>query len=211
MTFLNHLTSIEKDQNLTPEISEKFNLYIEILLKWNRSINLISRKTESDVVKCHVEDSLKLLPHIKNTDIISDLGSGGGFPGIIIAIAKPEIYINLIESDKRKCAFLTNIVFNLKLKNVNIIEDRIENISEMKSNIITSRALASVKNALDLLENIKQNATCLFIKGKKVFEEVKEAEIFWDFKYEIFPENPSIDERTYILKLYNIKMKNEKI
>lgn len=197
---------LKNHPNVSHETFDQICAYISIILKWNKKINLIAKSTEDNIIERHVLDSLKIITFIENAKNISDLGSGGGFPGIIIAIQKPSIFINLIESDKKKCAFLRNIAFHLNLKNVKIVEERVENITSIKSDVITSRAFASIKNSLDLLKGINKNTTCLFIKGKKVLQEIQEAEKFWNFKYETFPKQEN--QLSYISKLYNIEIKS---
>jgi len=118
------------------EISEKIDqisIYVDYLLKWNKSINVIARKDEDVVWERHVFDSVQLIKFIpidqKELSLI-DMGSGGGLPGILLAILLP-LNIKLIESDERKCIFLKEILRKLDLSNVTVINSRIEHLNPM--------------------------------------------------------------------------------
>ena len=87
----------------------KLDIFEGLLRKWQPKINLISSKDLSDVRSRHFNDSLQLAELIPHSGILYDLGSGGGFPGMVVALAKPELEVSLIESDERKCAFLRKL------------------------------------------------------------------------------------------------------
>ena len=91
--------------DVSRETIGRLTIYAELLIKWNARINLISPKTVGDLWQRHIIDSLQLLPHLPGTGPIADIGSGAGFPGLMLAVAGVED-VHLIESDQRKCAFL---------------------------------------------------------------------------------------------------------
>lgn len=162
---------------------EIFQGYIALLLKWNNSINLISKNiTIEELWSRHIYDCLNLLEFIKTTDKIIDVGSGGGFPGIVLALCGVKD-ITLIESDIRKAAFLLQ-ASNLCGNKVTILNDRVENL-DLECDVLTSRAFAPLSNILDLCSNIKVRKKCLFLKGKKAMLEIDKASELWSFNYKM--------------------------
>lgn len=170
------------------DFNSKTEQYVELLLKWNQKINLISPKTEDDIWQRHIEDCKSILQFIDEGDSKSllDMGSGAGLPGVIIAINKPNIECYLVESDSRKCMFLQEVRQQLDLKNLNIINDRIENIDGFKVDIITARALASFNRLVEYSKAfLGHNPKLLFMKGLKLEEEIMDAKENFDFDYKI--------------------------
>lgn len=171
-----------------------FDKYIETLLKWQKSINLIGNNTIKDLWNRHFLDSLSLYPFIKNKNNILDIGSGAGFPGMILSIAGIK-NITLIDSDERKCIFL-NQIKNLYNLDVNIINDRVENINTEYSCII-SRAFAPLDKIIKLTSSIRNNKTEYFLlKGMNVLSEIESLSLNYKFDYELNNNN--------ILKIFNI-------
>src|ERR1700680_4150486 len=121
----------------------KIREYLLLLLKWNRSVNLTSITDPVEIFGRHFGESMyasRLLP-VENCRL-ADVGTGAGFPGLALKIACPSIYVTLIESNKRKCAFLSEVVRNLGFSDVEIRPDRFEQIrpETVLANIVTSRA-----------------------------------------------------------------------
>ena len=177
---------------------ELFKKYYEILLDWNEKINLISRK-EQNILEKHFLDSVLFLPEIEKLPIrhltfdirhFLDIGSGGGFPGIPLAIMKPEWKFTLCESIKKKTNFLEHLVKELNLTNVEIIHARVETLhvahkvseprpqsgraTSQKYDFVTARAVARldvlIKYALPLL---KKGGYLLAYKSKDIDDEIK--------------------------------------
>ena len=166
-------------KNYNKEIFEK---YIETLLKWQKSINLISPSTIPNVWERHFEDSLFLYDYIKDEQNIFDIGSGGGFPALVLSIAGIK-NITIVESDKRKCLFLNEIkrIYNLDVK---IINDRVENLTFDKNNCIIGRAFAPLDKFLNLCVNIINKDTKMFLlKGSNINNEITDAKKDWNFNY----------------------------
>ncbi len=105
--------------------SDKIKKYIELLLFWNKTHNLISRN-QTNNINDHIEDSLSVLEHLG--DVLVDLGSGGGLPGIPIAIKAPQKKVILVESNSKKSSFLLNVTNKLNLTNVSVLHSRIEEV-----------------------------------------------------------------------------------
>lgn len=166
---------------------EKLDKYLEILLFWQKSINLISNDTINDVKLRHFYDSLQLLKHLRNIEEennyvnqpinIFDLGSGAGFPGLVLAVVDPKNKYYLIESNSKKASFLLEIIRSLSLENVVVLNKRIEDLynSEIKANVITSRGLTKLNGLVESSIKLGSNdVTCLFLKGKNYQEEIND-------------------------------------
>lgn len=187
---------------------ETLERYLEILLKWNKSINLISSKDSKDVFQRHILDSAQLLPYITDTkSFIADLGSGAGLPGAVLSIMGCK-NIHLIEQDERKCVFLREVKRQLKLdyevinKDIKFIDNRYD--------VCVSRGLGNLETLLSYSQQLlNKDGYCLFLKGKKVDEEIAQAEQKFMFNYK---KHSSItDQNGIILEIRNIKfMPNEK-
>lgn len=157
--------------NVSRETKEKIETYKTLVLEWNCKFNLISKSSVEHIWERHILDSVQLYKYIRPTDkILLDLGSGAGFPGMVLAIMaeqlNPELSINLVESIGKKTLFLNAVKNELKL-NVNILHDRIENIKMKNVDVITSRALAALSKLLDYSKPFCRTETNLiFPKGE---------------------------------------------
>jgi 16S rRNA (guanine527-N7)-methyltransferase len=130
---------------------DKIRTYMSLLLKWNRSVSLTSITDPVEIVARHFGESMfgsKLLP-VENCRLV-DIGTGAGFPGVALKIVVPTMNLTLIESNKKKCAFLSEVVRSLNLTDVEIRPERFEQIrpEEISANIITSRAVGEFKQLL---------------------------------------------------------------
>ncbi len=126
----------------------KIRAYLALLIKWNQSISLTTVTDPSEIVGRHFGESMfaaKLLP-VENCRL-ADVGTGAGFPGLALKIARPDIHLLLIESNKKKCAFLAELVRILGITGVDILPERFENLrpESVLANVITSRAVGEFK------------------------------------------------------------------
>lgn len=175
--------------DVSRETSERLEHLVALVEKWNGKINLISKTTEALIWDRHITDSaqiFRLAPD--NAGHWADFGSGGGFPGLVVAILahteKPELHLSLVESDTRKCAFLRTAVRELGLK-TKVLAKRIEEIEPLHSDVISARALASLPKLLGFVERHAANScTALFPKGKTWEKELSEARLQWSFRAE---------------------------
>jgi 16S rRNA (guanine527-N7)-methyltransferase len=204
-------TPITQNANPLPGVSRetisRLQEYVALLLKWNRTINLVGKTTEAEIWSRHIEDSLQLLPLIpKGISTMADLGSGAGLPGIVLAIARPDIGVTLVEQDQRKAAFLTEAKRVLGLENVTIEPKNIDLITR-RFDLITARALASLTQlcgwAYPLLGT---NAICLFPKGENFARELEEAGDKWGFQHRITPSKTH--EKSCVISLSELSMKD---
>ncbi len=175
---------IFNDIGVSRETLSRLTQYVELLSKWQSHINLVA--STDNLWNRHIIDSLGLLPYLPQEPCtIIDLGSGGGFPGIILSICTPHS-IHLIESDQRKASFLKEA---LRITNAHgaVHTQRIEDTS-LKCDLITARACASTERLLSLSTHLwSPHVTGLFMKGKQVQNEIEEAQRHWHFHYKILP------------------------
>jgi len=174
--------------DVSRETMEKLKLFQNMVLEWNKKFNLISKASEKDIWERHIVDSLQLCRFLsKKDEFLYDFGSGAGFPGVVLAVVGkekfPKLKITLIESVGKKVLFLKEVNKTLDL-NLNIINDRIENLKLPKADIISSRALASLEKLLEYAKPFCAEKTMLiFPKGEKWQEEIDTAKEKWFFDY----------------------------
>lgn len=191
-----------------------FKKYYEILKEWNKKINLISRK-EGNILEKHFLDSIIFLPeieifiaHCSSLVTVFDIGSGGGFPAIPLAIMKPSWQFTLCESIKKKTGFLNELIKYLELKNVNVINARVEtlhatSLHHHKYDLVTVRAVGKldllIKYSLPLL---KKRGCLLAFKAKDIDNEIKNAQKLIEknkLKLEIFSKEINYVERKLVV------------
>jgi 16S rRNA (guanine527-N7)-methyltransferase len=176
-------------------------------LKWNRSINLVASSTEGDVWRRHILDSAQLAAIEPTAKRWVDIGSGGGFPGLVMAflLAERGGSIDLVESNRKKTGFLQATVGQFRLPG-RIIARRIEDSYPFVGvpEIVTARALASLVDLLDLTEPwLASGARALFHKGRDYQREIEESTHRWRFD---LVEHPSmIDPQGVVLELRNVR------
>ena len=182
-----------------------FKEYLERLQNYNSHTNIVGKSTLINPWISHILDSLQILPFIQNKKFsILDMGTGAGLPGVVLSISGCKD-VTLVDSNGKKINFLKLIKKEMNL-NANIILGRLENLNNLKFDIITSRALASLDKLLSYSQKfMKKNTLLIFLKGKTVNEELKEAQKKWIF---YFQKHKSIsDTRGTILIIKNLKKK----
>jgi 16S rRNA (guanine527-N7)-methyltransferase len=178
---------------LLPDVSREtwgqLEAYVEILLKWQKAINLIGPATVDDIWIRHILDSAQLIPHLPaEARTLADLGSGGGFPGLVVAVLRPDLDVVLIESDARKAAFLGEAGRRMSLvKQPKIVIGRIESVPPAKADVVTARACAPLGQLLFWAQRHRNDpAICLFHKGKDWQAELTDAQRGWDISSQSF-------------------------
>ena len=158
--------------NVSRETIDKFQAYLTLLEKWQRRINLVSNSTLADVWQRHILDSGQLAAYYPpQTRQILDVGSGAGFPGLVLAIMG-GVTVDLVESDQRKAVFLSTVIRELGLP-AKVHNQRIETMPNLRPDVITARALAPVPKLLNLIETqMSAECVCLFLKGASVEDEL---------------------------------------
>ena len=188
--------SLPKDQQ------RQIKNFVDAAVEFNKTHNIFSRKTKEEVYEKDVLECLSLNKSIQENKTVLDLGSGGGFPGIILSITKPTNKISLVESSSKKCYFLRKIKHDLSLENTNIINQTISKNNNIGLfDIITARAFASTQKILELTENnIHKTTKYLLMKGKETTtnKELKDIDNK-RYKYEIIKQDISFFERNIVL------------
>lgn len=202
--------SIRSGLSVSHETFRRLEIFVQLLRKWNSKINLIARSTEDQVWTRHILDSAQVAKAAERRGdggAWLDLGSGGGFPGLVIAVLRHDHEgdqsFTLVESDSRKCAFLVEASRELSL-NVTIMNTRIEDLGAVKCDVLTARALAPLDKLLELAyPALHANTHAYFLKGERVLEEVELAKKRWDFRYRLTQSITS--EQGWLLELDGIK------
>lgn len=181
MTKEEFIKEIEKlNINYTKEMLEKLDIYMNYLIEYNSHTNLTAIKTEEEIFSKHFYDSLTICKSYDLTKVsnLIDIGTGAGFPGMVIKIFFPHIEITLLDSNNKKTKFLEELAKKINLK-VTIINDRVENYSKNNLNsfdIVTSRAVANLRVLSEIcLPLVKVNGMFIALKGN-IEEELNEAE-----------------------------------
>jgi 16S rRNA (guanine527-N7)-methyltransferase len=194
---------LEEMRELRVEVSRETRDQLEALVntlgRWQKAINLVGKATLEDIWIRHVLDSAQLLPLVpRKAQRLVDLGSGGGFPGLVIAALRPELDVTLIESDARKGAFLAEAGRRMSLKKLpKVVVSRIEAAPPAEADIVTARALAPLGQLLAwAAPHRTDTAICLFHKGKGWQAELNEAMKDWDIEAQPFA---SVTDRESVL------------
>ncbi len=200
--FVQNLNNVSRETELSTDALEKLELYKSELIKWQKKINLVSNSTIKDIWQRHFLDSAQLFPLMAGIDGIKlDIGSGAGFPALVLAIMGVDGY-QLIESDIRKTIFLKEIARKCEL-DVIIHAKRIEMAEVKNVKLITARALADLNKLFEYSEPFLNSDTiCLFQKGQNGEQEVIDAKKNWSFDLEEF--KSISDDNAYIYKCSNL-------
>lgn len=171
--------------NVSRETSQRLHEYLGLLKSWSAKINLVAPGTIEDAWDRHIADSLQLIALRPSPGPLwVDLGTGGGLPGLVIAIALPrsETEVILIESDQRKAAFLRHVIRTLSVPQTKVICDRIEAIPPVAASTLTARALAPLPKLMTYVgRHLDSAGTALLPKGRNWREEVAAAQQNWQF------------------------------
>lgn len=198
----------EKALKLHPvsrETLAKLDTYVALLLKWQPIKNLVGPSTLPVIWSRHVLDSLQILDILPSGKIWVDLGSGAGFPGLVIACvlaSVPEACVHLVESNGRKAAFLREVIRTLNLP-AEVHNCRIEDVKNAlpeEIDCVTARALAPLADLLEMQAKIsKKPCKSIYLKGQDLDEELTQAAKYWNIEYRIFPSVTDPDGRLLLV------------
>lgn len=185
-------TNFAKTFSVSRETTERLKAYAALLVKWNPKINLVAKSTIPDLWQRHIADSAQLwqlAPTGKRNWL--DIGSGAGFPGLVIAAIAaekaPDLFVTMVESDRRKSVFLQSAAREMGVT-VKVITQRIEALEPQIADILSARALSSLPQLLEFAElHRKPSGICLFPKGVRVDSELTAASTCWHMSYKTFP------------------------
>lgn len=181
MTFSEFKSYVKQEINLDlcgAQI-DHFMRYWNMIKTYNEVMNITAISTENPAKVKHFLDSLYVLKYVNfENKTVCDVGTGLGLPGIAIAIAKPHVKVDLIESSKKKCAFLNEVKKELNLENIEVINSRVEDLKEReKYDIVLARALKPMNILLELISFLaKVNGQIIAYKGPNYNEELSKAE-----------------------------------
>lgn len=172
--------ALNRGIELSEEQLEKFRIYKDLLVEWNQKMNLTAITTDYDVIMKHFVDCLEVVKYIEKKSKIIDVGTGAGFPGIVISIFfNEDIQITLLDSLNKRLIFLKEVVNKLKLKNIEIVHARAEEYVQNEKiresyDVVVSRAVAPLNILLEYdIPYLKVGKKALFLKGDNVKEEIE--------------------------------------
>lgn len=184
------------------DLSERLLAFVDDLIKWNKVYNLTSIRNPDEIVTQHLLDSLSIHPHLTTGSLV-DVGAGGGFPGIPLAMCFPDMPISLLDSNVKKTRFLQQAVINHKLKNCNVIHSRAESC-DLAFDQVVCRAFASLANIVQFAGHlVSDNGRLLAMKGKLIeeLEEFEQADNGFRIIDMIQLEVPSLDAQRYLVAM----------
>lgn len=195
---------------MSVNVQPSLKLYHDLLLKWQKAVNLVSPATIADAWNRHFEDSLQLLDLIPaSARRLVDIGSGAGFPGLVLALARPDLEVHLVESDHKKGTFLLTVSRETGAKNVNVHSQRIESVlPSLGADVVTARALAPLSTLLQYARPLwahESQILLLFPKGEGWQKEVDLARVGHDFDLVVIPSKTAKDAA--ILCITNVREK----
>lgn len=195
------------DLNVSRETFQRLEVYVALLEKWTPKINLISKATIPDIWSRHISDSVQVYRFgPQSFTHWLDLGSGGGMPGLIVAILAAEVsndyMVSLVESDGRKAAFLRTVLRETGVRG-QVLCERIENLPPQHADVVSARALADLSALLAYTErHLKSGGVALFSKGVSWQNEVEIARREWSFTLEAL--KSETEEGSMILRIGDI-------
>ncbi len=178
--------------SVSRETFDTLQKFEALVRRWNAAINLVSKATLPDLWSRHIADSAQVFSLCPaDAEHWVDIGSGGGFPGLVVAVLakeqRPTLRLTLVESDLRKATFLRQAAQILALP-VEVISERIESLSGLQADVLSARALAPLSDLLSYGEkHLKAGGVALFPKGARFQEELAQARVSWEFDVDMQP------------------------
>ena len=179
-----------KSLNVSRETLNGFYEYETLLSKWNEKINLVSKNTLVDIWERHFLDSGQIIKHVEASGKRwVDVGSGAGFPGLVVALLlrdrKIDCDLVLVEKNSKKGFFLNEVIRKLNLS-VEVVNDNIDNLEPLNADILTARAFSELNNLIEIaFRHRKKEGICLFLKGENYRIELDKTLNNWFFDYDI--------------------------
>ncbi len=171
--------------DVSRETLDRLEAFAELVRKWNPKINLVSKRDLGELWERHIVDSAQVFQHAGEAMRWVDLGSGGGFPGVVVAVLSAETYPErefvFVESDQRKAVFLRTAAREINL-NITILSQRIEQVEPLNADILSARALADLSALLGFADrHLSKDGVALFLKGARWKEEHSVAQRHWSY------------------------------
>lgn len=198
------MSSAGVEQLVSRETIDELRSFERLVLKWNKSIQLVSRGDQKHIWQRHILDSIQWVNQLQKAKSCVDVGSGGGFPGIAWAILAKFGYtdsgITLVERDIRKAAFLRTCKSTFDL-NCNIVSDDIRNVTGEKFDFVSARALAQISELFEMTHCLAaESCTYAFPKGRSFQDEIKAAEVNWSFSWSAVPSQIDPESQMVFIK-----------
>ena len=172
--------------DVSRETLERLQAFESLLRQWQKTVNLVSASSLDDVWRRHFLDSGQLCRLLADAKSVADIGSGGGFPGLVVAIIA-GLPVTLVEADNRKAAFLRE-ASRLADADTKVIAGRAEAVPPAPVEAVTARAVAPLVKLLPLAEPwVRPGGRCYFLKGATIENELTDARRLWDIKYDLVP------------------------
>lgn len=158
-------------------VQQKLVHYIQLIARWNKTFNLTAIRDVEEMVSKHLLDSLAVQPYVEGNNIL-DVGSGAGLPGIPFAITSPDKHFVLLDCNGKKTRFLTQAKIDLKLDNVEVIHQRVEDYQPIVDghriyfDVITARAYATTADILNSTAHLQNGDTCILVMQGKLDEQI---------------------------------------
>jgi 16S rRNA (guanine527-N7)-methyltransferase len=196
------------DLDVSRETKERLEIFASLVEKWNPSINLVSKNSLSDLRKRHIADSVQVFRAVESHfEHWADIGSGGGFPGLVVAILSAEDgnrkKVTLVESDQRKAVFLRTVLRETAVS-ADVRAERVENTDLLAADVLSARALSDLPRLLKFaVTHLHQNGVAVFPKGLTWQRELAAAREAWNFDHEVI--KSKTDPSGVLLKIRNIR------
>ena len=200
------IKAIFEGLDVSRETLERLTTYVDLVNRWNPKINLVSRNSLNEIWVRHIKDSVQVYRCADTFDNWADLGSGGGFPGMVCALMaveeNPNAEFTFVESDQRKSAFLRNVARECGA-NCKIISKRIEAVGSLNAQVLSARALADLKTLLSYCDrHLSESGVALLPKGANWKKELDDAREEWNFQAD--PITSLTEPQAVILKIKGV-------
>ena len=180
---------------------DQLSEYANLIVKWNKTRNLVSRNASLETINEHILDCACLIPHLKESNLL-DVGSGAGLPGLVVSILDDEKNIKLLEPNQKKISFLTHAQAKLDLKNTTIFKERIENLEEINEETIITRAVMEPKKLLNVISKQKNKNLKIIMM---VSEPMEISYPNWESKFLVSEAQRILDKNRGFLNITPIK------
>ena len=180
---------------------DQLSEYANLIVKWNKTRNLVSRNASLETINEHILDCACLIPHLKESNLL-DVGSGAGLPGLVVSILDDEKNIKLLEPNQKKISFLTHAQAKLDLKNTTIFKERIENLEEINEETIITRAVMEPKKLLNVISKQKNKNLKIIMM---VSEPMEISYPHWESKFLVSEAQRILDKNRGFLNITPIK------
>ena len=189
--------------DLPPAAQEKLLAFAALLGKWNKVYNLTALRDEEQVISHHLLDSLAVLPHLGGAKRVADIGSGGGLPGIPLAIARPALAVALVEASHKKASFLEQARIELALANVTVHCTRVEALPPAEQfDAVISRAFSDLAEFVRVAGHlVAPGGALLAMKGVHPYEEIAQLPAGWRVAEVVALRVPGVDAARHLVKL----------